>query len=695
MPVCASCGQENPDVARFCLACGLPLERAETPPREERRLVSVVFVDMVGFTSLAERLDPEDVQARLRPYHDAVRTEIESFGGVVEKFIGDAVVGMFGAPVAYGDDAERAVRAALTVRDTIAAMDEADRRLELKVRIAVNTGEALVIVNARPALGEAMVTGDVVNTAARLQTAAPVGAVLVGEDTYRATKEAILYAPTAAVEAKGKEQLVPAWIALQEARLPGDRPARGPLVGRSHELDVLRGTWERVASERRPHLVTIIGPAGVGKTRLASEFAEMVRERGGRTVRGRTLPYRESTAYSALAFQLKQLCGIFETDSVDAASKKLDDAVSTLLPPTEAKAVTKHLGIILGLDPAGTIADRESLFFSIRSFIEAVAADQPTMLVFEDIHWADVSLLDLVELLAARLRDLPVLVLALARPELFDLRPGWGGGLLAHTALPLGALDVTDATGLATHRLADGGATDSLDRAADLAAIADGNPLFIEQLAAALAESGDASAPLPTTVREIIAARLDALPPRVRAVLLDAAVAGRVFWRGALERMAEEPQALTDALAELERRELIARQTVSAFEGQQQYSFNHVLVRDVAYELLPRAARRERHREAALYFEEVGRDSGEVGAALARHWRDAGDSAKAVDYLVAAAEIAEHGWAKERAAALYREALQLVPEAHRDRRRQLTRSIALAETATYHVADARLLGRGD
>jgi len=695
MPVCASCGQENPDVARFCLACGLPLERAETPPREERRLVSIVFVDMVGFTSLAERLDPEDVQARLRPYHDAVRTEIESFGGVVEKFIGDAVVGMFGAPVAYGDDAERAIRAALTVRDTIAAMDEADRRLELKVRIAVNTGEALVIVNARPALGEAMVTGDVVNTAARLQTAAPVGAVLVGEDTYRATKEAILYAPTAAVEAKGKEQLVPAWIALQEARLPGDRPARGPLVGRSHELDVLRGTWERVASERRPHLVTIIGPAGVGKTRLASEFAEMVRERGGRTVRGRTLPYRESTAYSALAFQLKQLCGIFETDSVDAASKKLDDAVSTLLPPTEAKAVTKHLGIILGLDPAGTIADRESLFFSIRSFIEAVAADQPTMLVFEDIHWADVSLLDLVELLAARLRDLPVLVLALARPELFDLRPGWGGGLLAHTALPLGALDVTDATGLATHRLADGGATDSLDRAADLAAIADGNPLFIEQLAAALAESGDASAPLPTTVREIIAARLDALPPRVRAVLLDAAVAGRVFWRGALERMAEEPQALTDALAELERRELIARQTVSAFEGQQQYSFNHVLVRDVAYELLPRAARRERHREAALYFEEVGRDSGEVGAALARHWRDAGDSAKAVDYLVAAAEIAEHGWAKERAAALYREALQLVPEAHRDRRRQLTRSIALAETATYHVADARLLGRGD
>jgi class 3 adenylate cyclase len=695
--VCASCGQENPDIARFCLACGLPLEEADGAPREERRLVSVIFVDMVGFTSLAEHLDPEEVQALLRPYHETVRREIESFGGVVEKFIGDAIVGVFGAPVAYGDDAERAVRAALTVRDTIAAMDEADARLDLKVRTAVNTGEALVIVNARPALGEAMVTGDVVNTAARLQAAAPVGGVLVGEETYRATREAILYAPTPPVDAKGKENPVPAWVALRPELTPGERLAAGPHIGRSHELDVLRGTWERVADERTPHLVTVIGPAGVGKTRLAGEFASMVRKRGGRTVRGRTLPYRESTAYSALAFQLKQLCGIFETDSGEVARAKLAEIVGSVLTLPEAEQVTQHLAILIGADPVGTVSDRDSLFFSVRDFIEAIAADQPTMLVFEDIHWADEALLELAGKLSARLRDVPVLVLALARPELLELRPGWGAGLAGHTALTLRPLGAQEATDLAAHRLADAGASDSLDRASDLASVADGNPLFIEQLAAALAESGDPNTPLPTTIRGIIAARLDALPSAERTVLLDAAVAGRVFWAGALERMSTDGEQLRDVLEALEHRELISRQGVSAFEGQAQYAFRHVLVRDVAYELLPRAARRDRHREAALFFEDVagGGELGEVGAALARHWRDAGNPAKAVDYLVAAADIAEHGWAKERAALLYREALSLVPETDDQRRRDLVRRIALAEAADYHVADARLLGLGD
>jgi len=695
MPLCASCGQENPEIARFCLACGLPLADADAARNEERRLVSVIFIDLVGFTSRADGLDPEDVQALLRPYHHAVRTEIESFGGIVEKFIGDAVVGVFGAPTAFGDDAERAVRAGLAVRRTAAAMDAADPRIDLKVRIAVNTGEALVTLNARPALGEAMIAGDVVNTASRLQSAAPVGSVLVGEETQRATRDAILYAPAPPVVAKGKELPVAAWVALCEARVPGERSQAGPLVGRGNELEVLRGTWERVADERTPHLVTVIGPAGVGKTRLAVEFAAMVVDRGGRAVHGRALPYRESTAYAALAFQLKQLCGIFETDSVDAARKKLEDAVSTLLPPSEAKSVTEHLGIILGLDSSGTIADRENLFLSIRTFIEAVARNEPIMLVFEDLHWADEALLNLVELLAARLQDLPILVLVLARPELLDARPGWGGGLLAHSALTLRPLDEKDATELAVHRLADLGAEDGANRATDLAALAGGNPLFIEQLAAALAETGEAPTSLPTTIRGIIAARLDALPAAERALVLDAAVAGRVFWRGALERMTTDPQDLASALGELERRGLVTREAVSAFEGDQQYSFNHVLVRDVAYDLLPRARRRERHREAALFLEEVSGEFGEVEAALARHWRDAGDHSRAVDYFARAGADAERGWAKEHAAALYREALALVPESDAERRHQITRRLALAKAASIHVLDARLLGRGE
>ncbi len=686
---CPACAQENPDVARFCLACGAPIPGTEAARREERRIVSVIFVDLVGFTGRAERLDPEDVRALLKPYHDAVRGHIESFGGVVEKFIGDAVMGVFGAPTAFGDDAERAVRAALAVRDHAAG----DEQSGLQLRIAVNTGEALVALSARPALGEAMVAGDVVNTAARLQAAAAPNTVVVGEETRRATRDAIEYRPGEPVVAKGKAEAIPTWTALHSLAPAGERPLSSTFVGRERELAALRDVWVRVSEQGTPHLVTVIAEAGVGKTRLGVEFGQTVEELGGLTVRGRSLPYHESSAYGAFANQLKQLCGIFESDSAAVAAAKLRDTVGTLLDPSAADDVTGHLAILIGVDAGGTVADRETLFFSIRVFIEAVAKDRPTMLVFEDLHWADTGLLDLVELLGSRLRDLPVLILALARPELLDVRPGWGGGLPAYQALTLGPLTPDEAMLLAGERLSAQTAQKVADRAADLARTAAGNPLFIEQLAASLLETADAAeSELPTTIRGLVAARLDALPAAERSVLLDAAVGGKVFWRGALEGAETDPQTLAGLLGALERRDLVRRETVSAIEGEQQYTFTHDLIREVAYDLLPRRERQERHERYARFLEQSTAEVGEAGAALARHWRDAGEPAKALWYFVAAAEQAERGWAKDRAVTFYREALQLVRD--EEQKRMLRRRLAIAVQAEYHVQDARALGLG-
>jgi len=677
--VCSVCGTENVEVARFCLACGTALNAATPARREERRVVSVIFVDLVGFTSRSETLDPEDVRAILAPYHDAVRSEIESFGGVVEKFIGDAVMGVFGAPTAFGDDAERAVLAALAVRDRLADADGILSGLDLHLRIAVNTGDALVSLDARPGFGEAMVAGDVVNTAARLQQAAPVNGILAGRETYVATRAAIEYEQAEPVVAKGKAAPLPAWLAIRVAADAEAAPAH-PLVGRAHELEILHGIWERVVEERRPHLVTVFGATGVGKTRVAVEFMRVVGELGGRSVRGRSLPYRESSGYGAFASQIKQLCGVFESDLPAVALAKLREK-------TEPE-VADHLAILIGLHPESTVDDRETLFFSVHRFIEEVARNQPTMLVFEDLHWADSSLLDLVELLGARLRELPILILVLSRPELLDTRPAWGGGLPAFMALPLGPLSQREAEELAAQRLGAVG-----ERAAAIAHTGGGNPLFIEQLAAAVTEASPGNRALPTTIKGIVGARLDALPPDERSLLLEAAVSGKVFWRGALARLRADDDGLSRLLGALEHRDLIRRETVSAIEGDQQFSFTHVLIRDVAYELLPRARRRELHAEVARFLEEATGEVGESGAALARHWRDAGDEARAFEYFVAAAEQAEQGWAKDRAVTFYREALELTTD-DAERRGKLVRRLAVAEQAVYHLPDARQLGLG-
>jgi class 3 adenylate cyclase len=686
MPSCPACGQDNPEIARFCLACGAALAE-EAPQREERRIVSVVFVDLVGFTSRSEKLDPEDVRAILSPYHGTVRDELESFGGVVEKFVGDAVMAVFGAPTAHGDDPERAVRAALSVRDAVGELNTEQPELELRIRGAVNTGEAVVTLSARPALGEAMVAGDVVNTASRLQQHAPVGEIVVGEETYRATQGAIEYEPVDPVTAKGKAAPIAAWRAVEAASATGERHLSStPFVGRSREVGLLDATWERVERERRPHLVTVLGAPGVGKSRLTAEFTQRVASRGGRVVRGRCLPYRERSAYGAFAMQVKELAGIFDSDDVAVATDKLRGLVERLVGKEEAEAVAGHIAILLGFETKATTPDRDSLFQSVRIFIEAGARDEATAFVFEDIHWADSALLDLIELLATRLHDLPVLLLTLARPELLDTRPAWGGGLLAYNALPLEPLEGGDASELALHLL---GAN---TKAAEVAEAAEGNPLFIEQLAAVLNERGDQAEGLPTTIRGLVAARLDALPVEERDVMLDASINGRIFWRGALERIARDPDSLGAALAALERRDLIRRDAVSRIEGDQQWSFKHVLIRDVAYDLQPRARRREGHRHIAEFIEESTPEVGDAGAALARHWRGAGELEHAVKHFVAAAEEAERGWAKQYAVTLYKEALDMTPPEDAERVRFLRGRLAVAQQALWHVQDARLLG---
>src|SRR6266404_542691 len=593
MPICRACGQDNPEVARFCLACGASLS-VEDAPGVERRIVTVIFVDLVGFTARAERLDPEEVQAVLTPYHERVRREIESFGGVVEKFIGDAVMGLFGAPLAHGDDAERAVRAALVVRDAVGELAGGD----LQIRIAVNTGEAVVSLGARPAFGESMVTGDVVNTAARLQAAAPVNGIVVGDETYRETRGVIEYEATEPVVAKGKEHPVEAWIAVRALTGVGERPLTGTtVVGRDSELSILGTFWERASTEQQPHLVSIFGPAGVGKSTIAAEFARIATEGGARVVRGRSLPYRESGTYGPVASQLMQLADVFESDSAEVVADKLRRRTAELLANGDADSnlVAGHLGVIVGIDAGNEAADRDALFSSARQFLEGAAREQPTVLVFEDIHWADANMLDLIETLASRVRGLPLLLLTLARPELHDTRTSWANGISAYTALTLAPLGEQHARELAVRRLGD------TERVEEVIRVAEGNPLFIEQLAATIDETD--SGTLPTSVRALVAARLDALPRAERALLIDASVVGKVFWEGALRAVSPGNGDLTRLLEELERRDLVRREQTSMIEGEQQFAFTHVLIRDVAYDLLPRADRARRHGLVAEFFE--------------------------------------------------------------------------------------------
>ncbi|MDQ2909628.1 MAG: AAA family ATPase, partial [Actinomycetota bacterium] len=394
-------------------------------PRKERKVVTVLFADLVGFTSRAETLDPEDVEAILRPYHERLREELERHGGTVEKFIGDAVMAVFGAPVVHEDDPERAVRAALAIRDAIVEDGTLD------VRIGVNTGEALVNIDARPEAGEGMVAGDVVNTAARLQATAPTNGVLVGEPTFRSTRQVIEFREHDPVEAKGKAERVPVWEAVQaRSRLEVDvRRPRAPLVGRRREVDVLVDALARASDERSPQLVTLVGEPGIGKSRLVYELFQAV-EADPELVwwrHGRSLPYGEGVSFWALGEMVKTQAGILETDPPEAAEEKLRAAVAGM---EDADWIAGHLGALVGLGAEAELgADRRGEAFAAwRRFFEGLAERRPLVLVFEDLHWADDGLLDFVDHLVDWASGVAILVVGSARPELLDRRPGWGGG---------------------------------------------------------------------------------------------------------------------------------------------------------------------------------------------------------------------------------------------------------------------------
>jgi class 3 adenylate cyclase/tetratricopeptide (TPR) repeat protein len=569
----------------------------------ERKVVSVLFADLVGFTSRADQLDPEDVDAMLGPYHERLRHELERWGGTVEKFIGDAVVAFFGAPVAGEDDPERAVRAALAIRDWIAEEGK------LQVRVAVNTGEALVRLDARPESGEGMASGDVVNTAARLQSAAPTNGILVGETTYHATSERIEYREHEPVDAKGKEEPVPVWEVVEaRARFGVDLAPveRTPLVGREREVDLLIGTLARARQQRSPELVTLVGVPGIGKSRLVGELFQSIERSGELTYwrQGRSLPYGAGVSYWALAEMVKAQAGILETDGDEEVEAKLRASVVQLLDE-DVEWVLSHLRPLAG-QTADSAGSQEEAFAAWRRFLEALAEDHALVLVFEDIQWADHGLLDFIEHLAEWVRDVPLLILCTARLELLERRPAWGGGKLNAANVALAPL-----SGEETARLMWALGVETQPALVERAG---GNPLYAEQYVRMLQERGSAD-DLPESVQGIIAARLDGLAPEEKSVLQDAAVMGKVFWLGALG--VDEQQ-----LHALQQKEFVQRARRSSVAGETEFSFKHVLVRDVAYGQIPRADRAAKHLRSAEWIESLGRpdDHAEM---VAHHYANA------------------------------------------------------------------------
>ena len=672
---------------------------------EERKIVSILFVDLVGFVARSDHADPEDVRATLRPYYTLVRRELARWGGTVEKFIGDAVMATFGAPVAHEDDAERAVRAGLRVVRAVEELNASEPGLGLALRAAVTTGEAVVARRTRAVAGEGIATGDVVNIAARLQTIAPVNAVVVDEATYRATRHLIDYTALESVPDRALAEPIRVWNAKAARNRYGADPAQAtpsPFIGRSHELALLKATYARAVREGSVQLVTVTGEPGIGKSRLVREFRAFVdwQPERARWRQGRCLPYGDGITFWALGEIVKSQAGILESDSPNEASDKLAAAIAAIVEDAaEREWLKSRLALLVGAiaPSAGAPADRSESFAVWRRFLEAVAADRPLILVFEDIHWAGAELLEFVEHLVDWAAKLPFLVVCTARPEIFERRPEWGGGQRDSTTISLAPLSREETARLIAAHLSE--VTLPADTQVALLERAGGNPLYAEEFARMLTDRGmlerrgqtvqlvaGAEIPVPETIQAVIAARLDTLPTDIKALLHDAAVLGKAFWVGALAFMSGlEERQVEQGLRMVAKKELLRPVRNSSVNGQAEYSFGHQLIRDVAYQQIPRAARVQKHRAAAAWIERLAGDRvTDHAEILAHHYGQALRLAQAAGladdtreleirarrFLVMAGDRALEVDARK-AEAFYRRALDLGSPGHVDRARLL------------------------
>ena len=550
MPTCASCAHENRDGAKFCEACATPLVAPARAIADERKVITALFCDLVGFTATSEAADPEDVDAMLAVYFAMARAEIESFGGIVEKFIGDAVVGVFGVPAAHEDDPERAVRAGLQIAEEAEHL-EALGGAPLKLRVGINTGEALVRLGIAPTSGKGFLSGDSINTASRIQSVAPEMGVAVGLGTFEATAAAFDYDELEPAVLKGKTDPVRVFHAkAPRARLGSDltRTHDTPFIGREIDLAIIKRVFEKTVAAGSPQLITVVGEPGLGKSRIVAELGRYVDDLPARITwrHGRCLPYGEGITFWALGEILRGHAGILESDPPEVATAKLDE----VLPEGPERAwFRQRLLPLLGIEATST-AEREELFTAWRRFLEHIAEQGPTVIVFEDLHWADEAMLAFLEHLAGRAEAVPLLVIGTARPELFERRAGYAAGLRNITNINLSPLSEEETARLVSALLATSVVAAELQR--PIVDRAGGNPLYAEEFVRLLKDKDllvnkdqrwqlreGAEVPFPDSVQALIAARLDTLSSDAKSVLADAAVIGKVFWAGAIAQMGD------------------------------------------------------------------------------------------------------------------------------------------------------------